>query len=156
EPDDLAGVGIERDGARREQIVARTEFRIEAREGVAGAVEYEVGGGIVGRGLPHAAAADAPSIMLVLPGLGAGRTRGRDGEGAPRKLAGVDIPGADPAAGAELSAGAFALQDQLLAALVFSVSGAAVKPCVLGEGVPVAGSVGAAASTSQATSPESR
>src|SRR5215475_9418097 len=40
--------------------------------------------------------------------------------------------------------------------LVLSVSGAAVKPCVLGEGVPVAGSVGAAAFTSQTTSPLSR
>ena len=39
---------------------------------------------------------------------------------------------------------------------VLSASGAAVKPWVLGEGVPVTGSVGARACTSQATSPESR
>src|SRR6266702_2957178 len=39
---------------------------------------------------------------------------------------------------------------------VLSVSGAAVNPWVLGDGVPVAGSVGAAAFTSQITSPESR
>jgi len=36
-----------------------------------------------------------------------------------------------------------------------TTSGAAVNDCVLAEGVPVAGSVGATAFTSQATSPES-
>src|SRR5215475_11481138 len=41
-------------------------------------------------------------------------------------------------------------------ALVLITIGAPVKPCVLGDGVPVAGSVGALASTSQITSPESR
>jgi len=116
EPHDLAGVGVERDGARGEQVVARTELGIEAREGVAGAVEHQVRGRVIGRGLPHAATADAPRVVLVLPGFGAGLTRRRHGEGAPGKLAGVDVPGADPAAGAELSAGALALQDELLAA----------------------------------------
>ncbi len=38
---------------------------------------------------------------------------------------------------------------------VLMASGAPVKPCVFGEGVPVAGSVGAVALTSHATSPES-
>src|SRR5262249_30959331 len=82
-PDDPGGVGVERDGARGEQIVTWPELGIEARIGVAGAIEQEVGGGIIGRGLPHAAAAHAPSIVLVLPGLGAGFARCRDGEGAP-------------------------------------------------------------------------
>src|SRR5215813_8029905 len=40
--------------------------------------------------------------------------------------------------------------------LVLITTGAPVKPWVLGDGVPVAGSVGALASTSQITSPESR
>src|SRR5215472_3392486 len=39
---------------------------------------------------------------------------------------------------------------------VLMASGAAVKVWVLGEGVPVAGSVGAVACVSQTTSPESR
>jgi hypothetical protein len=38
---------------------------------------------------------------------------------------------------------------------VLTTSGAPVKPCVRGDGVPVAGSVGAAALTSHASSPES-
>jgi len=36
-PADLAGVGIERDGAGGVEIVARAELRIEARIGIAGA-----------------------------------------------------------------------------------------------------------------------
>src|SRR5215468_8064767 len=40
--------------------------------------------------------------------------------------------------------------------LVLTTTGAPVKPCVLGDGVPVTGSVGALASTSQINSPESR
>ena len=37
-PDDLAGIGIERDGAGGEQVVAGAEFGIVGREGIAGAV----------------------------------------------------------------------------------------------------------------------
>src|ERR1700730_4358264 len=40
--------------------------------------------------------------------------------------------------------------------LVLITTGAPVKPCVVGDGVPVAGSGGALASTSQINSPESR
>src|SRR5262249_27996815 len=62
-------------------------------------------------------ATDAPGVVLVLPRLGARLTRRRNSESPPRELAAVDVPGADPATGAELSAGALALQDKLLAAL---------------------------------------
>src|SRR5262249_47204182 len=93
------------------------EFGIEARECVAGSVIDKVGGRIVGGGLPDAAAADAPSIVLVLPALRAGLAWSRDRERAPSQLATVDVPGADPAAGTELAARALALEDQLLAAL---------------------------------------
>src|SRR5262249_32972964 len=111
-PGDLAGVGVERDGRGRVEIVARPELRIKAREGIAGPVEEEIGGRVVGRRLPHAAAAHAPGIVIILPGLRAGLARGRNREGAPRELAVVHVPGADPASGAELAAGALALQDQ--------------------------------------------
>src|ERR1700722_11042687 len=101
-PHDLAGIGIERDGAGGEQVVARPKLGIEAREGIAGAVIDQVGGWIVGGGLPDAAAADPPGIVIVLPGLRAGLARGRNREGAPSQLPGIGVPGADPAAGAKL------------------------------------------------------
>jgi hypothetical protein len=68
-PHDLAGIGIERDGRGGEEIVARSELGIEAREGIARAVVEKVGGRIVRGGLPDAAAADPPSVVVVLPGL---------------------------------------------------------------------------------------
>src|SRR5207249_376885 len=105
-----------RDRARGIEIVARAEFGIEAWVSVARAVVEQVGVGIVGGGLPDAAAADAPGIVIVLPGLGTGLAGRRDRERAPRQLTGVDVPGADPAPGAELSAGALALENQLLSA----------------------------------------
>src|SRR5262249_15180896 len=74
-PHDLAGIRVERDRARGEEIVARSKLRIEAREGVAGSVIDEVGCRIVGGRLPHAGTSDAPGIMVVLPGLRAGLAR---------------------------------------------------------------------------------
>ncbi len=115
-PHDLAGIGVERDRARREQVVARPELRIEAREGVAGAVIEKIGGGVVGGGLPYAAAADAPGVVVVLPGLRPRFARRRDREGAPDELAVIGVEGADPAAGAKLAAGALALEDEVAAA----------------------------------------
>src|SRR6516165_5804280 len=102
-PHDLAGIGVERDGRGSVEIVAGTEFRIMRRECIAGAVVEKVGGRIIGGGLPHAAAANPPGIMIVLPGFGARLARGRNRESAPSELAGIDVEGADPAAGAELT-----------------------------------------------------
>src|SRR5262249_47539981 len=92
------------------------EFRIEARERVSGAVVDEVGRRVVRARLPHAAAADAPGIVVILPGLRAGLARCRNGERTPGELTAVDVPGADPAACACLPTGAFALQHEFLAA----------------------------------------
>ena len=47
-----------------------------------------------------------PPLLAVLPGLVAGFAGAGNGEGAPRLLAGVEVGGVDPAADAELAAGA--------------------------------------------------
>src|SRR5262249_24243471 len=97
------------------EVVARAIFRIEGREGVAGAEIKEVGGGIVGGGLPHAGAADAPGIVIVLPSFGTGLPRGRNRKGAPRELAGFDVEAADPAPGAGRAAGRLTLYQEFTA-----------------------------------------
>src|SRR5262249_46505328 len=64
-----------------------------------------VGVGIIGRGLPHRAAAMLPAVLAILPGVVARLTGARDREGAPHLLAGVEVGAVDVAADAELAAG---------------------------------------------------
>src|SRR5262249_14136297 len=54
---------------------------------------------IVGSGLPQAAAAGLPGVVLVLPGLAARLTRLRDRIPAPQLVAGAGVEPGEPAAG---------------------------------------------------------
>src|SRR5262249_31609750 len=105
-PLDLAVGGAEREHARRPLVVARAVFRVPIRAGIADALVEGVALGIVGGGLPDRAAAVLPALLAVLPGLVAGLAGARDGVGAPNLLAGIEVGGVDPAADAELAAGA--------------------------------------------------
>ena len=79
-PVHLAGVRIPGDRAVGEEIVARPVERIEHRHRIAGAPDGLVGGGIVGAGHPHGAAAGLPGIGVALPGLAARFARRRNGD----------------------------------------------------------------------------
>src|SRR5262249_35549128 len=105
-PLDLAVVGAEREHARRPLAVARPVFRIPVGAGIADALVEGVALRIIGGGLPDRAAAVLPALLAVLPGLVAGLAGARDGVGAPNLLAGIEVGGVDPAADAELAAGA--------------------------------------------------
>src|SRR5262249_48733899 len=68
-PFDLAVGRVEREHARRPPVVAGPVFGIEVRPGIADALIERVGVWIVGRGLPHRAAAVLPALLVILPGL---------------------------------------------------------------------------------------
>ena len=104
-PVHLAAVGIPGDGAVGIEIVARPVGRIEHRHRIAGAPDHLVGGGIVGAGDPHCAAADLPGVVLVLPGLAAGLARRRNDVFVPEYFAGRGIEPCDPVAHAAVAAG---------------------------------------------------
>src|SRR5580704_2219491 len=70
-PVHLAGIGIPRDRAVGEEVVAGPIGRVIHRDGVAGAPDRLIGGCVVGAGDPHGAAARLPGIVLVLPSLAA-------------------------------------------------------------------------------------
>ncbi len=101
----LAGGGIEGDGAFGEQIVARPVGGIVARRRIAGAPIGEVALRIVGAGDVERAAAGAPGVGLVLPGLAAGLARRRDHERLPLRVAGLGIDAGEPVAYAVVAAG---------------------------------------------------
>ena len=90
-PVHLAGVGIVRDRAVGEEVVARPIGRIVHRHRVAGPPEGLVGGGIVGSGHPQGAAAGLPGVVLVLPGFAAGLAGRRNGVFLPEPLAGLGV-----------------------------------------------------------------
>src|SRR6267378_595890 len=98
-PDQLAGIDIERDHGVGIEVVAGARLRIVLRHRVAGAPDGEPGGGIVGAGLPEAAAARLPGAGLVLPGLAARIAGLGDGVPSPQFVAGARIEPREPAAG---------------------------------------------------------
>src|SRR5262245_55628612 len=104
-PVHVPAVRIPRDHAVGEEVVAGTVGRIEHRHRVAGAPDHLVGGGIIRAGDPHGAAADLPGVVLVLPGLAAGLTRGGNHVFAPDELAGLAVERGDPVAHAAVAAG---------------------------------------------------
>ena len=104
-PVHVPAVGIPRDHAVGEQVVAGAIGRIEHRHGIAGAPDHLVGRGIVGARDPHGAAADLPGVVLVLPGLAAGLARRRYDVFAPDQLAGGAVERRDPVAHAAVAAG---------------------------------------------------
>src|SRR5262249_6240857 len=75
------------------------------RAGIADALVERVALGVVGRGLPHRAAAVLPALLAVLPGLVAGLAGAGNGVGAPSRFAGVEVGRLDVAADAEFAAG---------------------------------------------------
>ena len=99
----LAGRDVERDDRVRVEVVARTELRVVDRERVAGAEDVEVLCGIVGAGLPDAAAAGLPGVVIVLPRLAAGVARLGHRVPAPQLVAGVDVERRHPAARAAVA-----------------------------------------------------
>src|SRR5262249_35403455 len=71
---------------------------IVIRNRVAGAPDRELGGRIIGAGLPEPAAAGLPGVVLILPGLAAGLARLRYGVPAPQLVAGAGVERRHPAA----------------------------------------------------------
>src|SRR5271163_4004937 len=77
--------------ARRPLVVARPVFGVVIRAGIADALVDGLGFGIIGRGHPHRSAAVFPVLLAVLPRLVAGLAGARNGERAPRLLAGIEV-----------------------------------------------------------------
>src|SRR6185437_1211151 len=109
-PFDLAGIGIDGEGARAAGIGELAEIgrsgaahRRVPRRRIAGAVESRVGLGIVGADIPGGAAAMLPAVAF--PGVVAGLAGARDGPGLPQLLAAGDIIGLERAARAVFAAG---------------------------------------------------
>ena len=102
-PLELAGGDIEGDGAVGVEVVAGAELGVVAGERITGADDVQVGLGIVGPGLPDAAAAGLPGVVVVRPGLAAGLARLGHDIPAPQLLAGVDVERRHPAAGAAVA-----------------------------------------------------
>src|SRR5256714_1902401 len=100
----LAGLGIEGDRRVGEQVVAGTIGGVVARRRIAGAPVREVARRIVGAGDVERAAAGAPRLGLVLPGLAAGLARRRNDEGLPLHVAGLRIERGEPVAHAIVAA----------------------------------------------------
>src|SRR5262249_51353674 len=92
--------GIDSEHAPGPFVVARPVFGVPVRSWIADALVERVAFGIVGRSLPHRAAAVSPPFLAVLPGLTARLTRARDRVGAPRRLAGVEVGRLDEATNA--------------------------------------------------------
>src|SRR5215475_16124836 len=97
-PAQLAGIDVERHRRVGVEIVPRAGLRVIIRDRIAGAPDGETCRRIVGAGLPDAAAAGLPGVVLVLPGLAAGIARFRDRIPAPYFIAGPRIEGREPAA----------------------------------------------------------
>ncbi len=95
-PVHLAGIGIPRDRAVGEEVIARPHGRIVFRHRIAGAPDRLVGRQVISAGHPERAASGLPGIGLVLPGLAAGLAGRRHGELAPRELTGRSIDRRDP------------------------------------------------------------
>ena len=97
-PGQLAGVDVERHRRVGVEVVARTRVGIVLRHRVAGAPDGELGVRIIRAGLPQAAAAGLPGVVLVLPGLAAGLAGLRNRIPAPQLVAGLGVERRDPAA----------------------------------------------------------
>src|SRR5262249_22636930 len=99
-PDELASADIERHRRVGIEIVARPRLGVVDRHRIAGAPDGELVDGIVGAGLPQAAAAGLPGVVLVLPGLAARITGLWDHIPAPQLIASPGVERREPAAGA--------------------------------------------------------
>ena len=104
-PQELAGIGIQGDGAVGPQVVARAIGVIPVRTGIGRAPDDDVEFGVIGARHPGGAAAGLPGAVVVLPGFVTRLARPRNGVGAPDFLAGVHVQRRDPAAHAKLGAG---------------------------------------------------
>src|SRR6202030_905001 len=96
-PDELAGIDVERDRRIGVEVVARSRLRIHLRYWIAGAPDGQPGRRIVGTGLPDAATAGLPSVVLVLPGLAARLARLGHHVPAPKLVAGLGVERREPA-----------------------------------------------------------
>src|SRR6266571_4403938 len=97
-PGGLAGIDVERHRRVGVEVVPGARLRIVDRERVARADDVELGRRIVGAGLPDAAAAGLPGVVVVFPGLAARVAGLRHDVPAPQFLAGPDLERRDPSA----------------------------------------------------------
>src|SRR5271154_1271716 len=88
-PFDLAGVDVEGEGRVGEQVVTGTVFRIVHRHRLPCAPIRQLGGRVVGTGLPERAAAMQPRAGVALPGVTAGLIRSGNAVGPPHMLTGI-------------------------------------------------------------------
>ena len=103
-PDDLAGLGPDRQHRRGVQVVAGPRLR-RPRRRIARSPVHEIELRIVGARDPGRAAADLPGVAVLRPGLVSLLAASRDRVAAPQALAGLGIDSVDEAAHAELGAG---------------------------------------------------
>ena len=97
-PRHLAGGHVQRDDGVGIEVVAGTELRVVDRDGIAGAENVEILRRIVRAGLPDAAAAGLPGVVIVFPCFAAGLARLGHCVPPPQLVAGVDVERGHPAA----------------------------------------------------------
>ena len=102
-PQELAGLGVERDQRVRVEIGAWPKLAVEVRRGIADRQVDDAGLGVERERRPQAAAAMLERLCA-LPGVGAGLAGIGDEIELPHRLAGLELEGADPILGAEIGA----------------------------------------------------
>src|SRR5262249_9093450 len=81
------------------KVVAGTELRVVNRERIPRAHDVQLRHGIVGSGLPDAAAASLPGVVIVLPCLAARVARLRNDVPPPKLVSGFRVERGDPPSG---------------------------------------------------------
>src|SRR5271169_27512 len=104
-PDDLAGIGVDRERRIGVQIVARAILGVEHGGRLTRAPIHQICGCIICTGIPEGAAAGLPRVVVVCPGLVTGFTRRRDRVGTPQYLTGFGVDCHQPASPAYISTG---------------------------------------------------
>src|SRR5262245_59684945 len=102
-PGHLAGVDVDRHRRVRIEVVARAELRVVDRIRVAGADDVQLLYRVVRTGLPDAAAASLPGVVIVFPGLAARVDRFGHGIEPPQLVAGFHVERGDPPARARVA-----------------------------------------------------
>ncbi len=97
-PRELAGVDVQGDDRVGIEVVAGTRLRIVGGNRIAGAPDRELRGRVVGTGLPDAAAAGLPRVVLVFPRLAARIAGLRHYIPAPQLVSGARVECRDPSA----------------------------------------------------------
>src|SRR6516225_2091357 len=96
-PRQLAVFDVQRNDRVRIEIVARPRLRVVLGNRIAGSPDRQLARRIIRAGLPEAASAGLPRVVLVLPGFAAGLARFRDGIPAPELVACSGVERRNPA-----------------------------------------------------------